>query len=483
MKNSALLTDFYELTMAQGFYFEKKDPQVVFDMVYRSQPFNGGYAVFCGLHDLIQIIENLAFSNEDIEFLRKTGLFHEEFLEHLKDFRFTGSLYAMDEGTVVFPGEPLIRVHSRLIEAQLIESILLNTINFQTLIATKMSHVFHASGYGKIMEFGLRRAQGIDGAISASRAAFIGGAYATSNTLAGRLFDIPVSGTMAHSWVMAFDSELEAFRSYAKMYPDNCTLLIDTYDTLGSGIEHAITVGLEMKAQGRKIGVRIDSGDLSYLSKKVRSQFDAAGLKDAAIVVSNDLNEEIISLLRSDGAPINVWGVGTHLVTGGSQSSMNGVYKLSARQVSSDRFEPTMKVSNTLIKTTDPGIKQVYRFYDEQNLALADLVAKEDEEIISGRPYTFLHPYNSTERFKLDGAKYQTIKPLLTKKMENGKLIGEDISLPEIQKRVQRELKTLDNSFKRLINPHIYKVSLSPVLKALKSELIRRFRGDTEDLT
>lgn len=478
MKTSALLTDFYELTMAQGFFLQQKNPQVVFDMFYRSQPFNGGFSVFCGLNDLIDIIENFHFSREDIAYLETTGMFHRSFLDFLSSFRFQGDMYAMDEGTVAFPGEPLMRVHGNLIESQLIESILLNTINFQTLIATKMSHVYHASNYGKILEFGLRRAQGIDGAISASRAAFIGGAAATSNTLAGKKFGIPVSGTMAHSWVMAFPSELESFRVFADIYPDTCTLLIDTYDTLGSGIDNAIVVGRELQERGKSIGVRIDSGDLSYLSRSVRDRLDEAGLEDAKIVVSNDLNEEIITLLVADQAPIDVWGIGTHLVTGGRQSSMNGVYKLSAKKNNEGIYEPTMKVSNTLTKTTDPGIKQVYRFYDAQQNAIADLIALDNEDVTVGNDYVFLHPYNSTDRFLMKSGRYTEIRPLLVKKISQGKRAVEDPGVHTLQNTVQKELATLHKTYKRLINPHVFKVSLTPELKNLKQQLISSFRGD-----
>lgn len=477
MKKSALLTDFYELTMSQGCFLENKNPSVVFDMFYRSQPFNGGFAVFCGLNDIIDIIENFHFSQDDLEYLKTTGMFKDDFLVYLSTFKFSGDLYAMDEGTIIFPGEPMIRVHSSLIEAQLIESILLNTINFQTLIATKMSHVYHASHYGKVLEFGLRRAQGIDGALSASRAAFIGGAFATSNTLSGKIFGIPVSGTMAHSWVMAFESELESFRVFADIYPDSCSLLIDTYDTLGSGIENAIIVGKEMKDKGKSIGVRIDSGDLSYLSRNVRDRLDQAGLQDAKIIVSNDLNEEIITLLVSDEAPIDIWGIGTHLVTGGSQSSMNGVYKLAAKKRSDGNYEPTMKVSNTLIKTTDPGIKQVYRFYDAEDNALADLITLDDEYIALGKDYTFLHPFSETDIYTLHAKEYTKIKPLINLKIKGGKRVGDSPTLEYIQKNVQTELRTLHKSYKRLINPHVYKVSLSPELKSIKNSLINKFRN------
>ncbi|MDD3366366.1 MAG: nicotinate phosphoribosyltransferase, partial [Sphaerochaetaceae bacterium] len=366
MTISALSTDFYELTMMQGYFLTKNNPHVIFDMFYRSNPFNGSYVVFAGLQELLRRIELFAFSKGDIDFLRSLHKFDERFLTYLSEFRFEGTILAVEEGTVVFPGEPLIRVEATMMEAQLIEGMLLNTINFQSLIATKASRMYNASADGEIMEFGLRRAQGPDGALSASRAAFIGGCSATSNTLAGKIYKIPVAGTMAHSWVMSFESEIDSFRAFADIYPDTTILLIDTYDTLGSGIDNAITVGLELKAKGKKMGVRLDSGDLSYLSREIRKKLDAAGLTDTRIYASNDLNEEIIETLVRDKVPIDSWGIGTHLVTGGSQSSLNGVYKLSSRQLPDGSWLPTMKVTNTFEKATNPGRKQVWRFADAE---------------------------------------------------------------------------------------------------------------------
>ncbi len=473
---SGLLTDFYELTMMQGYWLKNNNPQVVFDMFYRTQPFNNGYAVFAGLDDVIEGIHSIAFTPEDIDYLRSTDRFREEFLTYLANFKFTGSIYAMDEGTIVFPGEPLLRIESNLIEAQFVESFVLNTINFQSLIATKAARIYNASKQGTILEFGLRRAQGTDGAKSATRAAYIGGAAATSNTLAGKELDIPISGTMAHSWVMAFDSELEAFETFAEIYPDHCILLIDTYDTLGSGIDNAIKVGLKLKQQGKRIGVRIDSGDLSYLSKEIRIRLDDAGLSDAFIAVSNDLTEEIIKLLVSDDVPIDSWGVGTHLVTGGNQSSMNGVYKLAAKMDASGVYQPTMKVSNTYEKTTNPGIKQVYRFFDADHNALADLIALEDETIEAGRTYTFYHPMIDRDFFTLHADKYSFIEPLLNCKMKNGKRIAPAVPLKHIQQNAKQQLRTFHKSYKRLINPHIYKVSLTKRLKGLKQSLINKYR-------
>ncbi len=479
MKKSALITDFYELTMMQGYFLEKHNPRVVFDMFYRTNPFSGGYTIFTGLEELLDKLEGLEFSKEDIEYLRMLK-FDERFLDYLSTYRFSGDIYAFEEGTPAFPGEPLIRVETSLIDAQLIESLLLNTVNFQTLIATKANRmVFATQGHGAIMEFGLRRAQGEDGAHSAARASFIGGTKITSDTYAGRIYGIPVAGTMAHSWIMSFESEEVAFRKFADIYPDNCIFLIDTYDVLGSGIEAAIKIGLEMKAKGKRIGVRIDSGDLSYLTKAVRVRLDEAGLEDATICVSNDLTEDVISTLINDGAPIDSWGIGTHLVTGGTQASLNGVYKLSAQE-ENGTLAPKMKISNSYEKTTNPGRKQVYRFFDKEGNALADLIALDDEQITEGKAYTFYHPFSTQDLFHMKSSQYETIKPLLVKKMENGKKIAPSPCLKEIQAKAADLISHFDKSYKRQINPHIYKVSLSGKLRNLKTEMIIETRRQEE---
>lgn len=470
MHVSALVTDYYELCMMQGYFATSHNPDVVFDMFYRNNPFNGGYAIFTGLNELIDKLEDFSFSQEDIGYLRSLGTFSEPFLSYLSGWRFTGDLYAFPEGSVVFPGEPLVRVHTSLIEAQLIEGILLNTLNFQTLIATKAARMTEASGRGTIMEFGLRRAQGEDGALSASRAAFIGGCKVTSNVLAGKQYDIPVAGTMAHSWIMSFDNELDAFRSFAQLYPDNAVLLIDTYDTLHSGIDNAIIVGLEQKAKGKKIGVRIDSGDLSYLPRVIRGRLDDAGLSDATICVSNDLTEEIIQTLVTDHVPIDTWGIGTHLVTGGTQSSLNGVYKLAAKK-ENGIYVPTMKISNTFEKTTNPGIKQVYRFADASGGSLADLITLSDEKVTTGRSYTFYHPFAEGDFFVMKPEGYASCTPMLHRCMQGGKRCGEKPTLRELQSEVQKNLDRFHPSYLRQINPHIYKVSLSSRLKKLKMQL------------
>lgn len=471
MFNSALQTDYYELTMAQGFYLSGNNPRVVFDMFYRTNPYNGGYVVFAGLHELLYNLANFSFSKEDLAYLKERN-FRPEFLEFLADFRFSGTVHSMDEGTIVFPNEPLIRIEASLIEAQLIEGMLLNTINFQSLIATKACRINVATkGQSEIMEFGLRRAQGPNGALGASRAAFIGGAGATSNTLAGRLFNIPVAGTMAHSWIMAFESELEAFREFAKIYPDNCVLLIDTYDALGSGLENAIIVGKEQQSQGHSIGVRLDSGDLNYLSREIRKRFDAEGLPDTKIYASNDLTEEIIDALVRDQVPIDSWGVGTHLVTGGAQSSLNGVYKLAAKLGTDKLFEPTMKISNSFEKATNPGIKQVWRFFDRDQQAIADLVALDDEHFDVHQDITFHHPLSEADFFVLKASRGAYCKPLLKPVMQSGKAVVETPTLQQLQGVVKESLGHFHSTYKRLINPHIYKVSLSRRLRDLKIRL------------
>ncbi|HPX27274.1 MAG TPA: nicotinate phosphoribosyltransferase, partial [Treponemataceae bacterium] len=374
--HSALFTDFYELTMAQGYWKNKMDSTAVFDMFFRRQPFDGGFSVFAGIEPLIDSLTNFSFSNEDIAYLESLNFFEKEFLNYLSSFRFSGDVYAMDEGSVIFPNEPIIRVHANLIEAQIIEGLILNTINFQSLIATKTARVWLASKKGHIMEFGLRRAQGNDGALSASRAAYIGGATGTSNTLAGKLFGIPVQGTMAHSWIMSFQTELEAFEAYAAQYPEKSIFLIDTYDTLNSGINNAITVGKKLTEKGYNFGVRLDSGDIQYLATEVRKKLDKAGLPNAFITVSNELTEEIIENLLQQNAPINSWGVGTHMVTGGDESSFTGVYKLCARNLpETGELVTSMKFSDNPEKTTNPGIKNVWRLYDEEGLAKADILA------------------------------------------------------------------------------------------------------------
>jgi nicotinate phosphoribosyltransferase len=421
----------------------------------------------------LKSIADFSFEAEDLDYLSEQKVFRKSFLDYLAGFKFQGEIHAMEEGTLVFPNEPLIRVQAPLIEAQLLESLLLNIINFQTLIATKAARIYLASEGGEIFEFGMRRAHGVNGALGATRAAYIGGASGTSNTLAGKIFDIPVKGTMAHSWIMSFESELAAFQKYADVYPDGCILLVDTYDTLKSGLENAIKVGKKLQEQGHDtFGVRLDSGDLEYLSKRVRERLDQAGLKNAKIAVSNELDEGIIHQLLTEQAPIDIWGVGTHLVTAKSDPALTGVYKLMAKEVNGE-FVPTIKVSNNPEKISDPGIKQVNRFYNEAGAPMADLISLEGEKLEVGPPYRFYHP-RYPYRF-LDVSGYQRIEPLLHPVMSNGKMLVEFPDLKTIRERTRGNLAGLDDTYKRLINPHVYKVSLSEKLKDLKFGMIAEY--------
>ncbi len=472
---SALFTDFYELTMAQGYWKKDMNQMVVFDMFFRKNPFNGGFSVLAGNETLLDIITSFSFSSSDIEYLREQKIFEEGFLNYLKDFHFTGDVYTMDEGTIIFPQEPLIRIHANLIEAQILEGLVLNHVNFQSLIATKTARIWLASKKAPIMEFGLRRAQGQDGAMSATRAAFIGGAAGTSNTLAGKKYGIPVMGTMAHSWIMSHTSELEAFREYAQIYPENSVFLIDTYDTLKSGIKNAIIAVGELVKKGYNFDVHLDSGDISYLTREDRKELDRAGFPQAKISVSNELTEEIITTLVAGNAPINSWGVGTHMVTGGNESSFTGVYKLAARHdKETDQIIPAMKFSDNPAKTTNPGVKNVFRLYDNNGMAAADVLALDGEILEEGKEYRFYHPMVDYRQFTFKTSK---IVPLLKKRIEQGKRTSQ--RLPDSEQlvlsrtNVERQLESFDESYKRILNPHIYKVSITEELKDLKLKFIK----------
>lgn len=471
LRSSGLMTDLYELTMMQGYWRYEKDVPVVFDVFFRSQPWDGGFSVFAGLDDVLTTLENMSFSDEEVAWLESTGRFDSQFLKALASFTFDGDVYAMPEGTTVFPGEPLLRVHARLSAAQLVESAILNLINFQTLIATKSARIVTATHRGTVLEMGMRRAQGPDGALSAARAAYIGGASATSNTFASYVFDIPVRGTMAHSWVMSFETEREAFERYADLYPDSCIFLIDTYDTLKSGIENAIAVGKRLHENGKNFGVRLDSGDLQYLSERCRRRLDEAGFPDAKIAASNELDERIIAQLIADGAPIDVWGVGTHMVTGGEQASFPGVYKLAAREYNG-ALQPVMKMSDTPEKASNPGVKQVYRFFSEENGPAGDLIALEGHPPDTSKPVTFHHPVSEVQRFTLSPCK--EVRPLIEPVMREGKRLHEREPLSVLRDRAIGELARFDGTYKRIINPHIYKVSLSSDLKSLKNAMLER---------
>ncbi|HOJ49417.1 MAG TPA: nicotinate phosphoribosyltransferase [Spirochaetota bacterium] len=474
----SLLTDLYQLTMLQGYFFSGVNYNTVFDYFFRRQPFSGGYTIFAGLDTLVNVLSDINFKESDIDYLRSTGLFKDEFLNYLRGFRFTGSIYSFKEGDIIFPSEPVLRVEAPIIEAQLIETLVLNILNYQSLIATKTSRiVLSAKGRG-ILEFGLRRAQGPDGGISGSRAAYIGGAFSTSNVLAGKLFNIPVSGTMAHSFVMAFKSEKEAFLEYAKIYPNNTILLIDTYDTLNSGVVNAIYVLKKLKNMGiKRFGVRLDSGDLSYLSKRVRKNLDDAGLKECFIVASNELDEYIIDSLLKDGAPIDYFGVGTKLITANDDPWLSGVYKLS--EIYKDKPVPVIKVSNNIEKTTIPGKKNVIRFFDSSGYMICDLVflEKDLDSIISKlnkkEPINAYHPFYNYN-FTIDGYSYYSV--MLKKVMDNGKRCYQTPSLKEIQDNTLTNLRVIDDVYKRFLNPEIYKVMLDESLYLLRNRLVKKYR-------
>jgi nicotinate phosphoribosyltransferase len=478
--NSALFTDFYSLTMAQGYWRLREDRRAVFEMFFRRQPFGGGYALFAGLGTLLERLRTLSFSDDDIAWLKSLGMFDDAFTEYLRSFRFSGSLWAMDEGTVVFPLEPLIRIEGSLIECQIIEGMLLNIINFQSLIATKTCRVWLASGRGSVMEFGLRRAQGPDGAMSATRAAYIGGAAGTSNTLAGKMFGIPVIGTMAHSWVMSFAGEEEAFDAYAELYPDKTVFLIDTYDTLKSGIHSAIKAGKKLAEKGKSFGVRLDSGDIQYLSVEVRRRLDAAGLNKTTITVSNDLDESIIETLVKAGAPVNSWGVGTKMVTGDTDAAFTGVYKLAAREDGRGTMLPAMKFSDNPEKTTNPGVKQVWRITDGGGAAVADVLGLDGNDgmdaLKPGERCAFWHPSADYRHFYhvIEG----DVRPLLKQRIDKGEPCADLPSLAEIKAHAESGLECFDSTYKRLLNPHVYKVSISEKLRRLKLDLIQSYLGD-----
>lgn len=472
-----LLTDFYELTMIQGYHsYKKTDEVVVFDLFYRTNPNGSSFSIAAGLAQVIDYINNLQFSFEDIEYLKSLGTFEDDFIEYLRHFKFTGNIYAVKEGTVIFPYEPILKVIAPICEAQLIETALLNIINHQSLIATKAARIKWAAQEDIVLEFGLRRAQGPDAGILGARAAVIGGCSATSNVLAGKLFDIPVKGTHAHSWVMSFPSELDAFRAYAKLYPDSCLLLVDTYDTLKSGVINAIKVFNELKEQGIKpksYGIRLDSGDLSYLSKEARKMLDMAGFQDAIISASSDLDEYLIRDLKLQGSKITLWGVGTNLITSKDCPSFGGVYKLSAAYKDGN-YIPKIKVSENTDKVTNPGNKKILRIYDKLTGKIkADLIALEHEIYDVSKPLTLFDPNNTWKKMTLEANNYE-IRELLVPIFINGKCVYQTPSTFEIKKYCEEELNTLWPESRRLINPQNVYIDLSSELYNLKQRMIEQ---------
>lgn len=471
-RNLTMLTDLYQLTMMNGYYLDgTHENEAVFDMFFRHKG-QLNYAISAGLAQVIEYINELRFTAEDIDYLRRNGGFDEGFLNYLKDFRFTGDIYAAREGEVVFPYEPIMIVKAPLIQAQLVETALLNIMSHQTLIATKASRIVHAAGGKSVVEFGLRRAQGPDAGIYGSRASIIGGCKGTSNVLAGEMFDIAIKGTHSHSWVMSYPDEITAFRRFAEIYPDNCLLLVDTYDTLNSGVPNAIKVFEELRQKGHKpVGIRLDSGDLAYMSKEARKMLDNAGFSDAIIFASGDIDEDVITALNVQGAKIDVYGVGTKLITSENTPSLGGVYKLS--QITLDGKPcPRMKVSSSLEKMTNPAFKKVYRLYGRKGMAAADLIALRDEELTD--PITLTH---ETDRWKQITLKDYEAKELLVKVFENGRQIYEVPPLNVSAEYAAAELKKFWGEYKRLINPQIYKVNLSDKLCSLKQEILKSVTG------
>lgn len=472
MRNLTMLTDLYELTMMYGYYHAgMRDNVATFDMFFRSRDESTRYAVFAGLEQLIDYVSGLRFTQEDIAYLRGLNLFDEDFLSALEQFRFTGDLYAVPEGSIVFPGEPLVRVTAPIFEAQLLEPALLNIINHQTLIATKASRVVQAAEGGSVLEFGLRRAQGPDAGIYGARAAIIGGCAATSNVLTGQMYNIPVKGTHAHSWVMSFPDELTAFRKYAEMFPTSCLLLVDTYDTLKSGVPNAITVFNELREKGYEpVGIRLDSGDLAYLTREARKMLDQAGFPNTTICASGDLDENLIRDLKLQGACIDTWGVGTKLITSEDCPSLGGVYKLSAENVDG-RVVPKIKISENPAKITNPGIKKFYRIFDKQSgKAIADLIALEQEVYDERQPLTIYDPVNTWKSMTLTN---YTLREMQIPIFKGGACVYESPSLLEIQKYCRDELDTFWDQYKRLLNPHRYKIDLSDSLWMLKNSMLQ----------
>lgn len=471
-RNLEMIADFYEFTMSNGYFQKNMNDIAYFDVFFRKVPDDGGFAIFAGLKQIIDFVKNLHFSEDDILYLKERNMFSDNFLDYLRNFKFTGDIWAIPEGTVVFPGEPLITVKAPIIEAQLLETYFLLCVNHQSLIATKTRRIVNQAKGKPVMEFGARRAHGSDAAIYGARAAIIGGAVGTSCTASAQNFDVPVSGTMAHSWIQSFDSEYEAFKAYAEIYPNSCTFLVDTYNTLESGVPNAIRIADEvLKPLGaRPVAIRLDSGDLAYLSKAARKMLDDAGYHDCKICATNSLDERLIASLFEQDAKIDLFGVGENLITAKSDPVFGGVYKLVAMEKDGNII-PKIKISENVAKVTNPSYKKVFRFYSkETNMALADLITLHNEEVLEGE-YTIFDPANTWKRKIL---KDYYVKELQVKIFENGNLIYNSPTLKEIAEYSKKDLETIWDEIKRMDNPHRYFVDLSQNLWNLKQELLHR---------
>ncbi len=476
-RNLTLLTDLYQLTMMQGYFERGSKETVVFDMFFRSNPNKAGYSIAAGLEQVIEYIKGLHFTYEDVAYLRRLRIFSDEFLHYLSGFHFSGDIFAIPEGTVVFPKEPMIKVIAPIMEAQLIETAILNIVNHQSLIATKAARVVYAAAGDTVLEFGLRRAQGPDAGLYGARAAMIGGCAATSNVLAGEMFDVPISGTHAHSWVMSFPDEYTAFKTYANLYPNACTLLVDTYDTLKSGVPNAIRVFTEMREAGiplTKYGIRLDSGDLAYLSKKARKMLDEAGFEDAVISASNDLDEFLIHDLKIQGAKITAWGVGTNLITSKDNPAFGGVYKLAAIQQPDGKFVSKIKLSENEEKITNPGNKTIYRIYDKETGKMrADVICFADEFISENHDLLLFDPVATWKKTKLAAGTF-TVRELLLPIFLNGECVYESPTVKEIAEYCKQEKETLWDETMRLFNPHKVYIDLSQKLYDEKQSLLNQ---------
>lgn len=473
MIDLTLLTDFYQLTMMNGYLdADKQDEIMIFDMYYRKNPNNGGYTIVCGINEVIDYIENLKFTDDDIAYLKKQDIFSEKFLQYLKNFKFDGEIYAVEEGTIMFPNEPIIRVKAKAMQAQFIETTILCIVNFQTLIATKASRICYSAMGDNVMEFGLRRAQGTSAGLYGAKAAIVGGCIGTSNVLAAKEFDVVALGTHAHSWVQSFDSELEAFRAYAKAYPTKTMLLLDTYNTLKSGIKNAITVFKELRKDGYEpVGVRLDSGDLEFLSKEVRKELDENGFENVKITASNDLDENTITSLKNQGAKIDVWGVGTKMITSFDWAALGGVYKLCG-VIKDGSMIPKIKISEDVQKINNPSYKNIYRIYDKSdNKAQADLIVLDDEQIDEEKPLTIFDPVHTWKKTTFTNF---YVKKLLHPLFIDGKCVREKRMVKDIRKHADMEKESLWIQYRRNENPQIYKVDLSEKLWKLKNELLEK---------
>ena len=476
-RNISMMMDFYEMTMSYGYFNDHDtDTKVVFDVFYRQNPDGGGFAIFAGLEQVIEYVENMRFSEDDIEYFRQQNMFSEEFLAFLKDFRFHGDIYAMPEGTVMYPNEPILTVVGSLIDAQLVETAILAQINHQSLIATKARRIVKAAGEGRaVSDFGARRAHNMDAATYGARAAYIGGVVGTATVSAGQMFNIPVSGTMAHSWVMFYGDEYEAFRHYAENYPDATVLLVDTYDVIHSGIPNAIRVAREvLEPMGKRLkGIRIDSGDLAYLSKRVRKMLDEAGLEDCMIVVSNSLDEFTIASLLSQGACIDSFGVGERLITAKSEPVFGAVYKLAAVGENGN-FSPRIKVSENVEKITNPGLKDLYRVYDKDGHAVADMLAVCGEKVDMEQPFRYVDPQKPWKNRNFEGC---TVKNLRRLYVLDGKRTQELPTLGEIRDYVKSQLKEeIWEEEQRFENPHRHYLDMTPDYYEMKMELLSETR-------